>query len=131
MLAVNLGEPADIATILGAVVVVGGLVLARTNKFRSERRGITTLVAGRPAVFVNGVEVEAATPGLGARQDKVEATLEKVVARLDTLDHRLTPNGLNTTNPGDVLARTEAKVDDYGKLLGKVIDHLGIDTDDV
>lgn len=125
MLADTLGVPAEIFTIVGGLTVVGGIVLSRSKKFRDGRKEaatITGLVAGTPAVIVNGVVVELAKPGLAVRQDNVEQTLTVVVRRLNSIDRRLTPNGLNTNNPGDVMARTE-------KMLGKVIDHLGIDVD--
>lgn len=132
MLADILGTPAEIATILGALVVVGGIVLARTSKFRAGRRDaatVTELVVGKPAKMLNGVEVEPAVLGLSARQDTVERTLGEVVTHLSDIDLRLTPNGLNTSNPGDVLARTEAQTHANAKLLARIAQHLEIEPD--
>lgn len=129
MLADTFGEPAEICTIIGLVVIVGGIVLARTAKFRTARRDaatVTELVVGKPAKVLNGVVVEAATPGLSVRLDVTERTLSQVVTHLADIDHRLTPNGLNTTNPGDVLARTEALTNDNARLLARIAEHLEI-----
>lgn len=132
MLADILGVPAELGTIIGAVVLVGGIVLSRTTKFRASRRDAATiaeLVVGKPAKMVNGVVVEPAMPGLSVRQDTVEQTLSQVVTHLADIDHRLTPNGLNTTNPGDVMARTERQTVDNAKLLARIAEKLEIGPD--
>lgn len=126
MLADLLGLPSQVATIAGGVIAVGLVVASRTKRFRSERADRTTVhdvVVGIPAKYIDGIEVEPAKPGLVGRVAAIET-------HLVAMDDRLTPNGLNTNNPGDVMGRTEQKMDEQARLLGIVMLHLGIKADD-
>jgi hypothetical protein len=111
------------AVVDGTGTMVVGAVAAEAVAVARRRRGLTVEMR-RTVDMIRDALVDEPDgdygPGRPGLINRV-AMLEQHVA---AVDRKLTPNGMNTMTPGDMLARTEQKVDE----LLRRLDERGDDT---
>lgn len=127
MLADALGTWGSIATILGGLALVGGILLTQVRKARGKgtsRHAIDEVVIGVPEVKDErtGRVIQPERPGLIDRMDDMDTWRTGVDDRLDQILTAVKPNGGDTKNPGDTVIRMEGQ-------LRKLAEHVGLDLD--
>ena len=127
---IQLGDWSSVATILGTVLLLGGILLTQVRKRRGvgrSRHAIDEVVIGVPEVKDErtGRVIQPERPGLIDRMDEMDAwrvevreKLEKQDEKLDTILTRVTPNGGDTQNPGDTAVRIEGQVKQIAEHIG-------------
>lgn len=142
-----LGIPSETATIVGVLMGVAAVTATRARKWREKRHAeesVHDVVVGVPAVVVNGIEIDPARPGLIHRMTTAEdhlvtmqtdvttvkgqlaqamGTLDRVARSVGDINLKITPNGGDTNNPGDVALRNES-------MLRALAKHVGMDIPD-